>query len=304
MIILNIRGGLGNQMFQFAYAYVLSKKNNDRIFISTFYQKREPLNRGNRLAELACNQQISCLPLILDDLVSVYYKIKKEILLKINSNKEQNMFYYLAEHGLFTAKSIYTFLGYPSSGKRIKYVDGYFQSIKYIEPYREEIKKQLTPCKHEFSLQYLNNQKKIILDNSVCVHIRRGDYTSDMWSKSLLICDEEYYVKAMRYIANSIKNPVFFIFSNSHEDIEWIKNNYRLEQSFNVNFIDFNESDIDDFILMSSCKHFILSNSSFSWWVQFFSENEEKIVVAPSKWTNENQDFSDVYDEGWIKIYV
>lgn len=98
MIILNLRGGLGNQMFQYAYAYILSKKSDDKIYVSTFYQKREPLNRGVRLFDLACGENICVLPLSIDNVLSVFFKIKKEILLKLLTDTEQKKFEFLSNN--------------------------------------------------------------------------------------------------------------------------------------------------------------------------------------------------------------
>ena len=305
MIILNLRGGLGNQLFQFSYAYILSKRHgNEKIFLSTFYQKREPINRGICLNRLKCDGQFTILPMIVDDVLSIYLKLKKEIVKKI-IGKDKVTLASMAKYGIYVADEIYRYQGYPDSRKWIKNIDGYFQSARYFGRYAEELKKILLPktCGKKNSLiQTL--EKEINGSNSICLHIRRGDYTSDQWRSSLLICDEQYYIKAIRYMKEKVVDPIFFVFTNSTEDIDWVRDNYHLEDLASIYYVDSKGTDIDDFDLMINCKHFILSNSSFSWWAQYLSKSEDKIVVAPSRWTNERQDDADVYIDGWIKIKV
>ncbi len=305
MIILDLRGGLGNQMFQFAYAYNLSKRyNNEKIFLSTFYQRREPVNRGICLKKLMCDGQFIVLPILVDNVLSLFLKLKKEILKKI-IGKDRVSLRSMAKHGMYVTDEIYRYQGYPSSKKWIKNIDGYFQSVKYFGRYADELRGSLLPktCEKKSSVIQVI-EKEIMESDSICLHIRRGDYTSDQWRSSLLICDEQYYIKAISYIKEKVDDPIFFVFTNSTKDIIWIKNNYNLEDQARIYYVDTKGTDIDDLDLMIKCKHFILSNSSFSWWAQYLSKSEDKIVVAPSRWTNEKQDHSDVYIDGWVKIEV
>ena len=109
----------------------------------------------------------------------------------------------------------------------------------------------------------------------------------------------EYYEKAINYVKNKIEGPVFFIFSN---DIDWCKENFSFEEAY---FVDWNigEKSFRDMQLMSSCKHNIIANSSFSWWGAWLNNNLDKIIIAPSKWLNDERvDIDDIIPEGWIKI--
>jgi len=113
------------------------------------------------------------------------------------------------------------------------------------------------------------------------------------------VCSEEYYIKAMKYIESKLENPVFYIFSNTHEDIEWIKSNMKFRDKWNIKYVDQNNKDYVELFLMKSCYSFIISNSTFSWWAQYLSENENKIVVAPSIWNKE-----EIYKNESKKIYI
>ena len=141
---------------------------------------------------------------------------------------------------------------------------------------------------------------KIQSGESVCIHVRRGDYVSEKFSNELNICDKQYYRKAIAIIKSKVHEPIFYIFSTSHEDLEWIRNEWRLEE--NAVYVDLDNSDYEELRLMYSCKHFILANSTFSWWGAYLSQNENKIVIAPKIWNRRDDDFEDIYMREWMRI--
>ena len=143
--------------------------------------------------------------------------------------------------------------------------------------------------------------KEISNCNSVCVHIRRGDYLDPRWSY-LNVCTENYYIKAIEYVKEKIDCPIFYIFSNTHEDVLWIKKNYNLA-GINVKFVDLNNPDYEELRLMYHCKNFIISNSTFSWWAQYLCQNDSKMVVAPSQWNNQANS-ENIYMDNWHIIEV
>ncbi|WP_066070680.1 alpha-1,2-fucosyltransferase [Neobacillus soli] len=306
MFIVNIRGGLGNQMFQYAYAIVLREKYGEKIRFSQFYIKRETAGRTLSLQNLNV-KELKCLNPFIEKIVGYYFKIKLLSYEKKAPEKNGLLGFenikYLAEKGLTVSRDIYKYFNIPIKKGPLKYVDGYFQSEKYFYEYKDIVVKELRVSDNKI----INSKNKGLLEviensESVCVHIRRGDYTSNQWKDALLICDEDYYKSAVNYIKLHKPAAKFFVFSNSHEDIEWIKMNYKLE--VDVEYVDLNNCDYEDLRLMYHCKNFILSNSSYSWWAQYLSFNKNKIVVAPSKWTRMNLDASDVYMEQWKIIDV
>ena len=107
----------------------------------------------------------------------------------------------------------------------------------------------------------------------------------------------------MKKITEQVENPVFYVFSNSSDDINWIKENYDFSD-YNVEYVDLNNPDYEELRLMYSCKHFIISNSTFSWWAQYLCENENKIVIAPSEWNRHFDDCSGIYMPEWQVIEV
>ena len=104
------------------------------------------------------------------------------------------------------------------------------------------------------------------------------------------------------------ENPVFYVFSNSHEDLEWIEENYKFHdlsgngRNINTVFVDLNNPDYEELRLMYSCKHFIISNSTFSWWGAWLGSAPGKIVIAPQRWNLEFTNDTNIYDPSWLRL--
>ena len=132
--------------------------------------------------------------------------------------------------------------------------------------------------------------------NSVCVTIRRGDFLLNKFRKQFYICTPEYFEKAINKISKMIEKPQFVVFS---DDVEWCKKNMKFPEG--TVFESGNDPIWEKIRLMYSCKNFIISNSTFSWWAQYLSKNENKIVIAPKEWNR--FEYTDlIYDKKWILI--
>lgn len=306
MIKVAFTGGLGNQMFLYAYIYAQIKENNLRseIYIDMLRNKYED-KREFALDTLNCSIKMNSIEEAkLKKIIKHKKFVRKELskILKKIQVKDEKIIQIFKKLNICYSPSVFKY--YPSLIlKNNDYIEGSsFQTWKYFKNYKEEIMNELIVTK-----EISNENKKILSnikeENSVCVHIRRGDYINSHYSKILQICNYDYYKKAMDYIVTKVENPIFYIFSNSHEDHEWIKKNYHFD--YNTIHIDLNNPDYEELRLMYSCKHFILSNSSFSWWAQYLAKNENKEVVAPSKWhLDENMDTEDIYMDEWHLVEV
>lgn len=186
----------------------------------------------------------------------------------------------LSKKGKYIHPGYIQFMYFPAekTKRKNKIVAGYFGSDKYFSEIRSILLKEMA-VKIEPSEENKTMIEEINSCNSVCVHMRRGDFLVEKYAKSLAVCTEYYYQKGMDYIASNTENPVFYIFSNTHSDLEWIKNNYQFD--YPVKYVDLNNPDYEEIRLMYNCKHFVISNSTFSWWGSYLSSSPNKIVVAP-----------------------
>ena len=119
------------------------------------------------------------------------------------------------------------------------------------------------------------------------------------------MCNEYYYETAVKKMGELVEKPVFYIFSNSHQDFQNIKKMFDFGDAV-IKYVDMSNKDFEDLYLMSHCKHFIVSNSTYSWWGQYLSTNSNKIVMAPVRWNNLETDPGwdprDIYMDNWIRI--
>ncbi len=184
--------------------------------------------------------------------------------------------------------------------KRDVHLHGYWQSEKYFRDIRETILEDFTftPPLNSRNQKILEKIKKT---NSVSVHVRRGDYVMDPKTHEFHgVCGPDYYQKAVKVVSKKVENPTFYFFS---DDIRWVEKN--LKTKVENTYVDWNtgEKSFVDMQLMSSCKHHILANSSFSWWGAWLNRNKDKMVVAPKQWFQDpSMDTRDLIPEGWLTV--
>lgn len=296
MITIFLRDGLGNQMFQYAFARALQMHTKKKLSIALNFFENDKAGRMYGLNNFCIDKNIE----ILSSKKSRYALLKYKIMNKISVllGREESKRYFGKHIVCAYSSDVYGFEDYKSKkfAKKI-FVSGQFQNYKYFEEYADSIKKELRvktkPSEdNQEMISEINNK------NSVCVHVRRGDYLDSRW-KHLNVCDYKYYISAMKYVCEKIENPIFYIFSNTSSDINWIKENYDFS-AFSIRYVDMDNDDYEEIRLMYTCKHFIISNSTFSWWAQYLGEYEDKIVVAPSRWNMQNIDCSGIYMNEWI----
>ncbi len=296
MILLRSIGGLGNQMFEYAFARNLQLKDNDElcIDISVYdtYKIRnydlDKLNvqytkyksRGLKFVIIRLLQMVyHCIHKISKSVFGIYYLGKRTYDLLCSRGLVFNFDFCFYDTKLVKRKN--------------KYVYGYFQSERYFRENKEQICSELKvkgPVPEKYQVLY----EKIKNTNSVGVSIRVGeDYSKD---SLIYVCTPEYFCSSMRKISEQVDNPVFYIFSDL-PDI--VKKNF--EFPFPVVYVE-NVNAIESLRLLYSCKHFIISNSSFSWWGSYLSDNKEKIVYVPARFsTNSKLKDDDIFFEGVIK---
>lgn len=286
MIIVRIVGGLGNQMFCYAYAKTLEQKGYTvKIDISTY--ESYTLHGGFQLDKYDMD-----LPYSTKEENKSYYSnsVLARIMRKIgirssNVIKEKNL---LFDEILIKVEDN-------------NFISGYFQSEKYFINIRDILLKQFTIKQNISSYTHDIADKIKKRSNSCSIHIRRGDFTNSNNISIHGVCPAEYYLSAIKYLKQKTDIEEYFIFS---DDIKWCKENLQVEKA---TFIENTKQRIphEDIYLMSLCKNNIIANSTFSWWGAWLNQNNKKIVIAPKQWfadeTMENI-ATDIVPIDWIRL--
>jgi hypothetical protein len=259
-----IRGGMGNQMFQVAFAKALAIR---------FQAELELVDMSSN-ARVERNWSLSCFGL---EPKLISKKLKFFILLRILVQRIFLRFSPEVSLGVLIEQEEF------SPPRECKYppnlVSGYWQCRKCFEKYSDDIKKFFTfpelPANFDITLQIRNQSP------SVAIHIRRGDYSDDSIARSIhLVCTPEWYSDAWNSLRKQLGECHAIVYS---DDVDWVKSNVLLEG--NVFYSD-NEDSAEwfDMASMSKCDHFIISNSTYSWWAAFLGATSESIVIAPKQW--------------------
>lgn len=286
MIYLNLVGGLGNQLFEYAFARTIQIKTNQKICISTYEityhdKKRIPTLRKFRLPDSVCFTEKK-LP---------WYVHRRNYISKIlRKVLEKKFFEYYQKRGSYIWYSE-EFIKTEQNFKDNIYIGGYWQSEKYFKDAVNDIREEIIPQK--ISKKNMELVKKIESEKSICLHIRRGDYVGSPYQ----VCTVEYYNKAIELIRQYLDTTIY-IFS---DDVQWVKENICILGK--KNFVEDKNPDYIDLYLMSKCHSFIISNSTFSWWAQELGSQKDKIVIAPNRWHTEKKCES-IYLESWKLVDV
>ncbi|MGN0349765.1 MAG: alpha-1,2-fucosyltransferase [Roseburia sp.] len=306
MIVLTLGGGLGNQMFEYAFARKLQRLTGDEELKFAVHHVVGSGNSEKMLFRLNIREGITFCDereqkeaermQSRQNKVLRFYRVLSRYLRGALAWRIQRM----SRHGFYTDASLYNEQKHEMSHCLVKYVSGAFQTYLYWQDMIPEIRSELK-VKKEPSKENLCMLKEIKACEAVCVHIRRGDYLAPQFAH-LNVCDRHYYMTAMKKMKEQRPSAVFYIFTNNHEEILWIQKNYDFE-GYEVRYVDLNNPDYEELRLMYHCKHFIISNSTYSWWGQFLSDNEDKIVMAPSIW-NREMNADGIYMPGWQVIDV
>lgn len=292
MIIVQLKGGLGNQMFQYATGRRLACMHDVclKLDLSWFASdicgvtpRSFALAPFSIIAESATEQEISRL----------YEPHVGRLRSLINNLRRDYRRTHIRAHDSRFDPSI---LGLPDD----VLLDGHWQSEKYFHDIAHLIRGEF-----KLRMEPVGQNREVISEingyNAISLHIRRGDYVTDVKTAAWHgVCSYEYYKNAVEVIVSKVENPHFFVFS---DDPEWVQERFKL--SYPMTIVDNNGADFayEDLRLMSLCRHQIIANSSFSWWGAWLNPRPDKIVIAPSRWFNdETIDTSDLIPASWLRI--
>ena len=247
----------------------MAKKNNDIFKLDVSYYSKRVVREyqldGFNIEENIADED-ECASLRGSE--GLWFKIRRKLSLKIKRPQT-----YVSESRIVSLDEVV-------SGERgSMYLDGYWQDEKYFLSIRQDIQNDFT-LKAGLSKDAEEYLESIQSCCSVSLHVRRGDYVENSYTRSVHgNCDIEYYKRTTSYINKNLGNPYFYIFS---DDIAWCKENFGFLD--NKVFVDNTQSALEDLELMKHCKHNIIANSSFSWWGAWLNKNEDKMIVAPKAW--------------------
>lgn len=274
-ILIPVVGGLGNQMFIYAFYQSLLQKGYDanllwRDYLYTY------MHNGIELLELFPN---------IDEHIGsgVRYALKINPMLNDGMRTFLRKSISLIDRRFkhYRQKTPNSFDILPLDSHKTIILKGFWQNNAYFADYENLIRGKFTfqPNKNENFIKY---SQLIEQSNSVSIHIRRGDFLKKVFSDFYVIKDINYYKNSMAFIESRIDKPHYFVFS---DDLDWCKS--QLGEN-NITYVEGNSgcNAYLDMQLMSLCKHNIIANSTFSWWGAWLNRNKSKIVCAPQLWTN------------------
>jgi hypothetical protein len=298
MIITKLKGGLGNQMFQYATGFAVATKNQtihkidisgyDDIHITNSDTPRKfGLSIFKITSPIALSDEIEKAKYPFNILSKAWRFFKQKILKQNYTDYNPKLFKKISKESDF-------------------YLDGFFQSEKNFAEFAPQIRQEFTFKKEFFDEKIKQLAEVMQKENSVSIHVRHGDYLNDKkTNKYHGVLSVEYYEDAIELITEKIhkqkniaKNtpPVFYIFT---DDEKWTDKNFPTFTNISKNYF----KDHEEMYLMTQCKHHIIANSSFSWWGAWLNKNSDKIVIAPTKWTaGKSNPHPNIIPETWTKI--
>ena len=268
-------GGLGNQMFQYAFYLRMKRKYPLSLFLFDI-KLAQGCHNGYELDKIFKINSLSK--------AKLYRKLKKRFP-KTMSTCHTMIQEHSIEYDLRLLKTMPFLTRY----------NGFWQSEKYFSPVDKLVRKSFTFRDELLSDRTKDEASKLKSINSIAVHVRRGDYVRNADYYGL--CSEAYYAKAIDFMRERVSNPMFVFFS---DDVEWVKSHIPCD---GAKYVTWNKGadSWQDMYLMSCCKHNIIANSSFSWWGAWLNSNADKIVIAPTPWCDYSADY-DIVPIQWQKI--
>ncbi len=287
MIDIKFSGGLGNQMFQYAF-YLRMKKQypDEKIHLDFDSYKYERFHNGFRL------EQVFELP-ISSGLKKSYTSLEK-IIYKIKVNIKRYWYLFIDKKHLITDNE---FL-FEINLKRNEtfFLIGCWGAEMYFSMAKDEVLKSFIFPMNKLSIRVQVLASKMSLENSISIHVRRGDYLN---SNFISLASTNYYMNALSFI-EGMESAISFKLYIISDDIEWCKKNLKYLSEYNHEYITGNQ-DYEDMYLMTKCKYVIIANSTFSWWGGYLSS--AKRVIAPKYITkNQKEETQYLYPNNWIVI--
>jgi tellurite resistance-related uncharacterized protein len=290
-IFLLCDGGLGNQFFEYAFGRALSVRTGGELILDD-WEVRGGRSRPLQLHHFNTKARFT------NRFENIMCRLVDSKRLRIPARILQTI-----APGLLPTVVRRKKHGFDPEVFEIKgsvFLDGWWQSELYFRDHRELILSELSfrEPPNTVNQQWLD---QIHATEAVCVHVRRGDYVSDPYIlENVGLCGMEYYQAALDLIRQRVSSPTFFVFS---DDPAWTRQNLPVPEPHHFISHNCGVSDWEDLRLMSACKHFVIANSTFSWWGAWLCTHSQKTVIAPKRWfAAARLSTKDVLPEDWITL--
>lgn len=297
MIVVRIRDGLGNQMFQYATGLAVSIQKYAALRIDdSIYLTDNWVTRHNTRREFGLNVFSLSAP--------VLSGFERMAVLRLVRRRYAPLRWLLYALGFPYALAIIRDVeghkheinpAVAQSGSRV-FLDGHWQTEKYFAHIRPRLLKEFTfrlPPEGENSAMLARIQSC----QSVGIHVRRTDYTDPGGPHGL--CEMEYYARGVEFLCRRVADAEFFVFS---DDPGWVVANFPGADGMTVVSHNVGKNDSEDLRLMMNCRHFLVANSTFSWWAAWLGQYPGKIVIAPRRWMGRVHEDQDVVPESWVRL--
>jgi hypothetical protein len=291
MVILRLKGGLGNQLFQYAFARTIAIQRNAQLYLDLGYltlSKYRFTPRDFKLERLGNYK-------LVDSSIEAAYK-------ELNAAGHTT---FIPEY--YPKEQVWATVHNPEVKAIL--LDGYFQDEFYFMPCLNIIRKEF---KSFLSSYYPagNIPRDIINDRreTVAVHLRRTDYLQPSILRTHGICEADYYEQGLNIIKSKVSSPYFYVFSDDVQEADRLFGRL-IKEKTNVSAIlqqvPSQDNDLIELSVMTRCKNFIIANSSFSWWGSYLSDADPKLVIAPKQWLlseDLRREAEGIVLQSWIRI--
>lgn len=287
-----------NQMFQYAFGYALARKNKETLCFDVDFYANQPGHVGKRgvvgeeqfpyLSSLKTASRPTSVKPFENKYVSHLIRYNSGCVITLPGVR-------------FMMEKLHLYYeNVPYKAGKNNYYDGYWQTARYFSDYAEDIRHEFTP-NDEVRSKVETWRKSISAKDCVAVHIRRGDYLNKINQGTLhegnVIGDVDYYLRAISYMKDQLKEPTFCFFS---DDIQWCKDTFA-DKVDNVIFVENSGKGAAmlDLFSIAQCEHGIMSPSTFSWWGNWLRDPAKDSIVIGPKGDHSNEYF---IDGSWIKM--
>jgi hypothetical protein len=289
-VVIRLVGGMGNQMFQYAAARAVALRcgsglSLDLSWFGTVSDRRYALSPFGIHARLLGKTATNALP------IRYWKRLARRLIGRVD-DRWRGLPVFREKHFHFDPAVL--------NISEPVYLEGYYQSEKYFADFRGIIASDFRVIDPP-SVAAHKMLEIIASHDAICLHVRRGDYVTNSKANAFHgLCPLEYYRKGLQIVSDGLADPHCFVFS---DDPEWVRMNLKINLPVTLVDIHGPERAHDDLRLMASCKHFVIANSSLSWWGAWLGDSPGKRVVAPLEWfRNTGNDTKDLIPGSWTRI--